>query len=62
MKEIPTVIVYQDHIQLVWQREKKIQEYIKETSAKMSKKPKEIYRKIEAEIVRDILAKVDNLF
>ena len=62
VKEIPTVIVYQDHVHLVWKREKKIQEYIEETSVKMSKKSKEIYRKIEAEIVWNTLAKVDNLF
>ena len=54
--------MYRDHVQLVWKREKKIQEYIEETSAKMSKKPKEIHRKIEAEIVWDTLTKVDNLF
>ena len=60
LKEIPTVIVYQDHIQLVWEREKKIQEYIEELSAKMSKEPKEIHRKIETEIVWNTLAKVNN--
>ena len=40
-------------------REKKIQDYIEETTRKMSKKQKEIHRKIEAKIIQDILAKVD---
>ena len=44
------------------EREKKIKEYIEEMSAKMSKKPKEIHKKVETEIVWDTLAKVDNLF
>ena len=57
------VIVYQDHVQIVWEREKKkIQDYIEETTAKMSKKQKKIYRKIEVKIVWNTLVKVDKLF